>query len=276
MGIVKILSMLMICGAYVGIMMELTMRARAVKIDWAAQMERLIETSGKQLKRNERKYEEKKIYLSKMGVNYLMKRNVLPEEYLLFRLSLSVCFGLFGVVMFTWIIGILCGILGFYLPEVILKKSNEKNNTKMLKDVKIIYDTIQIKTQGGMFLTDAISECYRNVGNRRLKRALYEMSGKMIMNPDLEAIIDEFNMKFKDKYIDNLCIILKQALDSGKTIEILESVQDQMTDMQDVLALQIKNRVAAKVFWLEVVIFMVGFILALWMAVLSVTNTICL
>ena len=138
----------------------------------------------------------------------------------------------------------------------------------------MIYDTIQIKTQGGMFLTDAISECYRNVGNRRLKRALYEMSGKMIVNHDMEATIDEFNLKFKDKYIDNLCIILKQALDSGKTVEIMESVQDQMTDMQSVIAMQARNRAKQKVFWLEVVIFFVAFILAMYMAVLSVTSTI--
>lgn len=274
MGILKILSMLLICGAYVGIILELVKRARAIDIDWSVQMGKIIDSSGNQMRKNERKYEEKRMYLSKMGVNYLMKRTVLPEEYFLFRLSLAIITGIIGVLSLNWGIGILIGILGFYIPEVVLKKSNEKNNTKMLKDIKIIYDTIQIKTQGGMFLTDAISECYRNVGNRRLKRALYEMSGKMIMSPDLEAIIDEFNMKFKDRYIDNLCIILKQALDSGKTIEILESVQDQMTDMQDVLALQTKNRVNAKVFWLEVVIFIVGFIGALWMAILSVTNTI--
>ena len=188
MGILKILSMLLICGAYVGIILELVKRARAIDIDWSVQMGKIIDSSGNQMRKNERKYEEKRMYLSKMGVNYLMKRIVLPEEYFLFRLSLAIITGIIGVLSLNWGIGILIGILGFYIPEVVLKKSNEKNNTKMLKDIKIIYDTIQIKTQGGMFLTDAISECYRNVGNRRLKRALYEMSGKMIMSPDLEAV----------------------------------------------------------------------------------------
>lgn len=274
MSIVKLALILQISIVYMGIVLVLAKRARMIKIDWGAQLNWLVESSGKQMKRNERRYEDKKVFLSQMGVNYLLKRTVLPEEYLLFRLSVSICFCVAGIALCNVIIGTLLGLLGYYLPAFILEKSNEKNNKRMLKDVKIIYDTIQIKTQGGMFLTDAISECYRNVRNKRLKRALYEMSGKMIVNHDLEETIDELNMKFKDKYIDNLCIILKQALDSGKTVEILESVQDQMADMQDVLALQMKNRVNTKVFWTEVVIFFVGFVLALWMAIISVTSTI--
>ena len=198
MEVIRVILILFICGVYSGVIWELAERARTVKIDWGAQLDKLKASSGKQLKRNEKKYEEKKMYLSRMGLNYLMKRTVLPEEYFLFRFSLALCMGTVGAVLFNFMIGILSVLLGYFMPEVILQQGNEKNNKKMLKDIKVIYDTIQIKTQGGMFLTDAISECYRNVSNRRLKRALYEMSGKMIVNHDMEATIDEFNSKFKD------------------------------------------------------------------------------
>lgn len=274
MSAIRIILSLFICVIYSVLVYEMANRARSVKIDWGMQFERLLDSSGKRMKKNERKYTEKRLYLSQIGVNYLMKRTVLPEEYFLFRVSLAIGIGILGMLIFSIGMGILFGFLGYCLPETVLQKNNEKNNKKMLRDVKVIYDTIQIKTQGGMFLTDAISECYRNVANPRLKRALYEMSGKMIMNHDLEATIDEFNLKFKDKYIDNLCIILKQALDSGKTVEIMESVQDQMADMQEVIAMQARNKAKRQVFFVEVLIFLVAFVVTMYMAILSVTATI--
>ena len=90
----------------------------------------------------------------------------------------------------------------------------------------------------------------------------------------LEETIDEFNLKFKDKYIDNLCIILKQALDSGKTAEIMSSVQDQMTDMQDVINLQARTKADRKVFCVEVMIFVTAVVLGIGMAAISVISTI--
>lgn len=274
MNVIRSIIVLFICVTYLGVVQELMKRGRSVKIDWGAQMDWIMESSGNRLKRNKKKYEERKIYLSQMGVNYLAKRLVLPEEYLLFRLSIAAVLGAIGVLFLGVVSGLLLGILIFLMPDVILQKANEKNSKQMLRDIKSIYDTIQIKTQGGTFLTEAISECYRNVSNRRLKRALYEMSGKLIVNHDMEATIDEFNLKFKDKYIDNLCIILKQALDSGKTAEIMSSVQDQMTDMQDVINLQARTKADRKVFCVEVMIFVTAVLLGIGMAAISVISTI--
>ncbi|MBP3609471.1 MAG: hypothetical protein J6J42_03940 [Lachnospiraceae bacterium] len=276
MNVIRYITMLIICGAYLGVILELMKRAHTVKIDWGAQLDWLMESSGNRLKRNKKKYEQRKIYLSQIGVNYFAKRLVLPEEYLLARLTLAVIVAAAGTLFLGAVSGLFAGVLGFLLPDVILQKMNEKNNKQMLKDIKSIYDTIQIKTQGGMFLTEAIAECYRNVTNGRLKRALYEMSGELIVNHDMEATIDEFNLKFKNKYIDNLCIILKQALDSGKTAEIMESVQDQMTDMQDVINLQVRTKTEKKVFFVEVVIFVTVVLLGIGMAAISAISTISL
>ena len=123
-----------------------------------------------------------------------------------------------------------------------------------------------------MFLTSAIVECYKNTRNRRLKKALYEMSGQIIAKNDLAETIDAFNLKFKNKYIDNLCIILKQALDSGKTVEIMQSIQDQLTDMQDAVNLQIKNKLSAKVTAIMLLIFAVTMTLAVAGSLMAVSN----
>ena len=175
-----------------------------------------------------------------------------------------------GVLFGT--IGVLIGTVAYFLPDLFFTLKNENDNKRILREIKSIYDTIQIKTQGGMFLTSAIVECYKNTRNRRLKKALYEMSGQIIAKNDLAETIDAFNLKFKNKYIDNLCIILKQALDSGKTVEIMQSIQDQLTDMQDAVNLQIKNKLSAKVTIIMLLIFAVTMTLAVTGSLMAVSN----
>lgn len=259
MGIMEIMKQavaLLICGCYAGLMAMFAIRASKVKINWKEQMDRLLTASGKQLKGNQKWYEERKVYLSRIGAAYLAGRTVLPEEYLLIQVSsaLIACF-LEGV--FLGKVGVLGAAAGFFLPGIFLTMKNSRDNKRILRDVKGIYDTIQIKTQGGMFLTSAITECYKNTRNQRLKKALYEMSGQIIAKNDITETIDAFNMKFKNPYIDNLCIILKQSLDSGKTVEIMESIQDQLADMQNAVNLQIRNRLNAKVLFVQMLLYLV-------------------
>lgn len=259
MGIMEIMkqaSVLLICICYAGLMATFAIRASKVKIDWKEQMDRLLAASGKQMKGNKKRYEERKVYLSRIGAGYLVGRTVLPEEYLLIQISsaLAACF-LEGVLFGK--VGLLGAVVGFFLPGLFLTIKNSRDNKRILRDVKGIYDTIQIKTQGGMFLTSAITECYKNTRNRRLKKALYEMSGQIIAKNDITETIDTFNMKFKNPYIDNLCIILKQSLDSGKTVEIMESIQDQLTDMQNAVNLQIRNRLNAKVLFVQMLLYLI-------------------
>lgn len=263
--VAKWILLILFCGCYVSLMGILAHRARKVqiRINWRDQMDRLLEASGGKLKKNQQRYEKKKVYLSQIGAAYLIGRTVLPEEYLLFQISLAILFGMLGGSCFGGI-GLLGSVVGFFAPTVLLNVLNDRDNKRILRDIKGIYDTILIKTQGGMFLTSAIMECYKHTRNRRLKRALYEMTGQIIARCDLLETIDAFRLKFRNQYIDNLCIILKQSLDSGKTVEILQSIQDQLSDMQNAVNLQMRNRLNAKVMmvqmllYLTIVIFCVG------------------
>lgn len=263
--IAKWILRILFCGCYASLIGIFAHRARKmqIRVNWRDQMDWLLSDCGDKLKKNQQRYEAKKIYLSQIGAAYLIGRPVLPEEYLLLQISLAVLFGLLGGVSFGGI-GLLGSVVGFFAPPVLLHVLNDRDNKRILRDIKGIYDTILIKTQGGMFLTSAIMECYRHTRNRRLKRALYEMTGQIIARCDLMETIDAFRVKFRNKYIDNLCIILKQSLDSGKTVEILQSIQDQLTDMQNAVNLQLRNRLNAKVMmvqmllYLTIVIFCVG------------------
>lgn len=261
MRIARLIMMILICISYAIIVYLLGIKAKGVKINWKEQMDKLIRTSAEQLKENQKRYNEKQVYLSRMGINYTVGRMVLPEEYFLFKVTLALAMCIFCSVLFG-VVGIMIGITSYFLPDMFFTIKNKNDNKHILKEIKSIYDTIQIKTQGGMFLTSAIVECYKNTRNRRLKKALYEMSGQIIAKNDLSETIDAFNLKFKNKYIDNLCIILKQALDSGKTVEIMQSIQDQLADMQDAVNLQIKNRLSTKVTVIMLLIFAVTMVFA--------------
>lgn len=255
---------------YAILLIRLLQKAAQYKIDWKEQMEQLLEASVQRLKGKKKWYENRKLYLSRMGINYRLGKEVLPEEYLLLQLlSGSVC-GLLAMILFG-LPGILGLPIGFFLPGFVFENMNDKDNQRILNEVKGIYDTIQIKTQGGMFLTSAITECYRNTRNKRLKKALLEMSGQIIAKNNLTETIDEFNMKFKNKYIDNLCIILKQSLDSGKTVEIMESIQDQLSDMQEAVNLQTRNRLESRVMLEMVLVFIILIFICVFVSLMSIS-----
>lgn len=264
-GIPGILS---VC--YAALLIQLLKKSSHFKINWKEQMERLLESSVEQLKGKEKWYENRKVYLSRIGINYRLGKELMPEEYLLLQLlSGGVC-GLLGLLLFGFA-GILGLPIGFFLPGVLFESMNERDNKRILNEVKGIYDTIQIKTQGGMFLTSAITECYRNTRNERLKKALLEMSGQIIAKNNLTETIDEFNMKFKNKYIDNLCIILKQSLDSGKTVEIMESIQDQLSDIQEAVNLQMRNRLESRVMLEMVLVFITLIFICVFISLMSIS-----
>ena len=272
---IRFFVILFLCLCYTGLIILLALRASKIKINRQELMHKILEVSGNQLKGNQKRYEKRKLYLSQMGANYFAGRTVLPEEYFLLRVSIAFLFAFLTVVFFgTITMSILCSIFGFLLPDLLLQIMNDRNNTRILKDIKSIFDTIKIKTQGGMFLTSAITECYRNTRNRRLKQALYEMSGQIIAKQDLVETIDSFNIKFKNKYIDTLCIILKQSLDSGKTVEIMESIQDQLTDMQEAVNLQIRNKLNAKVLVVQILLYAVIIVLCICASVFAISADI--
>lgn len=241
---IAIIAYISLC--YAVLLVFLVQRVKRVEINWKEQLDKLLEASKEQLKGHQKWYENRKVYLARMGINYRWGRTVLPEEYLFFQILVGSVAGLAGIVVVGFP-GVLAAVIGFFAPGMVYGSLNDKDNKAILKEVKNIYDTIQIKTQGGMFLTSAITECYRNTRNRRLKKALSEMSAQIIAKSNLKETIDEFNLKFKNKYIDNLCIILKQSLDSGKTVEIMKSIQDQLGDMQEAVNLQMRNRLNSRV-----------------------------
>lgn len=196
-------------------------------------------------------------YLSKYGVFYMFHNKIDPLLYLIIKCFCGLL-GIFIVVkagLFIWLF-LPSALLGFYIPDFLFHISNRSDNEEMMDDIKSMYDTLRIQTKAGVFLTSSLSECYLAVRNRRLKTALLELTSKIIAKNDIESAVDEFNLQFDNKYIDILCMIIKQSLESGQSVQILADLAGQMKDIQHAISLIEKERLDRKIQLLQMLIFM--------------------
>lgn len=188
------------------------------------------------------------LYLSQSGADYMFGRTIDPVEFVFS----SILFGMFGGIVLSCVgKSIFFGIAGFFWGcmalYLILEISNRRDNENLLKDIQSMYDTLLIKTQAGLFLVSALSECYRVVSNARLKSALLELSAKIAAEADMDTALDEFNIKFKNQWIDSLCIVIRQSLESGQSVKALTDMSNQMTDVQEAINIRIKEKLNWKV-----------------------------
>lgn len=194
-------------------------------------------------------------YLEKMGVNDMFGEKVSPSIFIVIKIFMALLLGLIGITEGIFALTIVLGLLGFFLPDIFINMSNNEDNNKILVDLKKVYDTLRIQTKAGVFLTSSIAECYLVAENRRLKKALLELNNKIIAKNDIETAIEEFNAKFKNPYIDTFCIVIKQSLESGKTVQILEDLSAQIKDIQQAISIKEAEKVKYKLEGLQFLIF---------------------
>ena len=204
--------------------------------------------------KKESSYEYKALALSRMGVNYHMGRIITPTEYLMIQLAGAAFFLFIGIFSFG-VLGITAGILGYFLPPLLFQYLNEKDNEKMLPDIKSIFDTMLVNLEAGVFLTEAVADSYRHVENRRLKKALLELNSELIATNDFEESVSKFELKFNNKYINNLCVILKQSRDSGMSVEMLSDMSSYMTDVSRALNIKKQKKLDGEGLKVEVMLY---------------------
>lgn len=195
--------------------------------------EKRTETVRKMLYgKNENRYEKTVRFLSETGADYMFKKEINPVVYMLIRTGIALFFIVAAISKGYFFAAAVLGVTGFMCLPVILNYSNSSDNKKMLPDIKNMYDTLSLKTEAGVFFTDALPECYRVVQSGRLKAALLELNAGIIVRNDIENSIYHFNRKFRNRYIDTFCIIIRQALESGQTVQVLNDMSSQMADIE--------------------------------------------
>lgn len=176
-------------------------------------------------------YEKTEKWLVRNGARYHVGQRIGPMSFLLVRILLAAA-GFAVLVMISPAYGILAAALFYFLPWGLVIYMNRSDNLKMLPDLKLMYHSLEIQTRAGVYVTDAMAELYGSVRETRLKQALLDLAGDLVMRADLQEALMSFQEKFDNRYVDSLCVILLQAMESGQSVDLLSDLSEQIKDME--------------------------------------------
>lgn len=185
-------------------------------------------------------YQRTEKWLCRNGGTFHYGEWLNPTTYLLLRILLALA----GVVVVGSIAlgyGLLAGLCLFFLPGWFLEYLNRRDNIRLLPEIKLLYHGLEIQIRAGIYVTDALTECYGSVTERRLQKALLDLAGDIVMKADIYDAMEHFQAKFDNRYIDTLCITILQACESGQAVELMNDIGEQLKDMETVVMNQRKS-----------------------------------
>lgn len=173
--------------------------------------------------------------LSKYGVMYILKDyNLEASTWIMIKGLVALVSGFIGLLIGVSLTSkvflvISMMVIGFFIPDIFIRLSNEEDNKSMNIDILTIFTILKIHARAGVYITDSLIECQRSVTNKRLKQALNEMNNNILSSRvTIEEAVSQFNARFRNDQIDNLSIILIQATESGQSINLLDDLSVQI------------------------------------------------
>jgi len=177
-------------------------------------------------------YQRTERWLSKNGAPFHYGRGMTAAKFLAVRLMLA-ALGMAALAPASGKYGLAAGAGLYYLPVWLLLYLNGKDNEKLLPELKLVYHALEIQIRAGVYVADALAECYGSVQEKRLRSALLELAGDIVMKADIYDALDKFQGRFDNRYVDSLCITVLQALESGQAVELLGDIGEQIRDMEE-------------------------------------------
>ena len=233
-----------------------------MNIDWKENLSKAGESGadfvGRILKKSKLNYfnfHSIQKFLKTRGAVYMFGEMATPVTFLLVKLLAFLLLFMVGISFDSVPAGLILGVIGFFMPDILLNISNSMDNDTMLSDIKCIYDTLRIQTKAGVFLSASLCECYLAVKNGRLKSALLELTNDISTRREIDDALERFNEKFDFGQIDIFCIVIRQSMESGRSVKVLEDLSLQMNDLQHAINLKEKEALDRKVQVIELLIF---------------------
>ena len=233
-----------------------------MNIDWKENLSKAGESGadfvGRILKKSKLNYfnfHSIQKFLKTRGAVYMFGEMATPVTFLLVKLLAFLLLFMVGISFNSIPAGLLLGVVGFFMPDILLNVSNSMDNDTMLSDIKCIYDTLRIQTKAGVFLSASLCECYLAVKNRRLKSALLELTNDISTRREIDDALERFNEKFDFGQIDIFCIVIRQSMESGRSVKVLEDLSLQMNDLQRAINMKEKEALDRKVQVIELMLF---------------------
>lgn len=200
--------------------------------------ERLVLTTWREIagfiRKKEREsgwYRNTQQWLDKNGAAFHYGNWVEPGGYLALRIVMALL-GLAVVGSMNLEGGVAAAVFLFFLPGWLLLYLNGRDNERLLPELKLVYHALEIQIRAGVYVTDALAECYGSVRERRLRESLLALAGDIVMKADIFDALERFQGKFDNRYVDALCITVLQALESGQALELLGDIGEQVKDME--------------------------------------------
>ena len=233
-----------------------------MNIDWKENLSKAGESGadfvGRILKKSKLNYfnfHSIQKFLKTRGAVYMFGEMATPVTFLLVKLLAFLLWLMVGISFDSIPAGLILGVLGSFMPDILLNISNSMDNDTMLSDIKCIYDTLRIQTKAGVFLSASLCECYLAVKNRRLKSALLELTNDISTRREIDDALERFNEKFDFGQIDIFCIVIRQSMESGRSVKVLEDLSLQMNDLQRAINMKEKEALDRKVQVIELMLF---------------------
>lgn len=210
--------------------------------------------------------------LRRYGV-YRMYEKLNPSTWLTIKFGIAFIFLLCGISLGNAFVGLILAVVGFIVPELLIKMNNETDNENMLDDIKNIFDTLKIQTKAGVHISHSLCECYLIVEHPRLKAELLNMTNRIITTNNIEDAVKLLEKQFDNQYINTLCITILQSMESGKSSQTLEDLSKQIADMQRAINIKLEEALDRKVQMMQMGLFLVLIIACIYVLTVSVATS---
>ena len=195
-----------------------------------------------------------------------------PVTYVCLKATVALIAAIFGLASFSWVVAIMLGFVAWYLPDAVFSISDKSDNDAIVEDIMAIYDTLRLQTKAGIYLSTSLVECYTVIRNRRLKAAMLELTSEILAKNNIVDGIEDFTTKFQNQYIDSFGIIIKQGLESGQIVKILDDIGNQLKDLKHLMNEKEKKKVSNQILVCQMLVY-VGVILLTAFVVLTGMDT---
>lgn len=170
-------------------------------------------------------------WLEKYGAKYHYGRSISAGKLVVASLMIMAAGWIVGMRVAMYV-GFIAGVSGLLLPWLLLPVMNRLDNERMLSDIRLVYHALATQIRAGVYVADALAEMYSGVENQRLKEALLDLGGDIVLKADMLSALERFQRRFDNRYIDSLCITVIQAMESGQAVELLSDIAEQVKDME--------------------------------------------
>lgn len=216
-------------------------------------------------------YDAVEQYINSSGLAFMTNYKMTPLLYVLLRIFLGIFLMIVGLQE-NLIMGLALLPIGYFGLDFIINMSDRADNDKMLADIEDVYDTLRIQTKAGVYITSVLTDCYLVVKNKRLKSAFLKLTSDIAAKNDIDTALDDFRGKFRNEYIDTLVIIIKQSMQTGQAAKMFDDIREQIADIDAAMLINEKNSINSKIILVQLIIYSVIIVLAVYITFIALSS----